>query len=81
MGVGPKDRIDEMLVRKYATVKVDNPSMNTLIDSKKMLETMEDYATMHRNMLILNQKLKDACSAVNTKSAIYKTRKRITPAT
>ncbi len=80
MGVGPKDRIDELLVRKYATEKVDNPTMSKLVDSTKMLESMNDYATMHRNMLILNQKLKDACSEINAKCAIYKVKKRPYPA-
>lgn len=76
MAVGPKDTIDRLLVTKYASEKVDNPSMVKLVDSQKMLETMNDYALMHRNMLALNQKLKDACSALNAKSAMYKVRKR-----
>ena len=76
MAVGPKDMIDQLLVKKYAMEKVDNPSMTKLVDSQKMLETMNDYALMRRDMLVLNQKLKDACSAINAKSAIYKNRRR-----
>lgn len=77
MAIGPKDAIDTLLVKKYQSEKVDNPSMTKLVDSQKMLETMNDYAMMHRNMLALNQKLKDACSAINAKTAMYKTRKRV----
>lgn len=77
MAVGPKDAIDQALVRKYAMEKVDNAGMSKLVDSQKMLETMNDYALMHRNMLNLNQRLKDACSAINSKSAMYKSRKRV----
>ena len=77
MAVGPKDAIDQLLVKKYASEKVENHSMTKLVDSQKMLETMNDYALMHRNMLVLSQKLKDVCSGVNAKSAIYKTKKRV----
>lgn len=76
MAVGPKDMIDQLLVKKYAMEKVDNPAMSKLVDSQKMLETMNDYALMRRNMLELNQKLNQACAAINTKSAIYKVRKK-----
>ncbi len=76
MAVGPRDAIDKLLVTKYAKEKVDNAGSVKLVDSQKMLETMNDYALMHRNMLALNQTLKDACSAINTKAAMYKTRRR-----
>ena len=77
MAVGPRDAIDRLLVSKYAKEKVDDASSIKLVDSQKMLETMNDYALMHRNMLALNQKLKDACSEINAKAAMYKTRKRV----
>lgn len=77
MAVGPKDAIDRLLVTKYAKEKVDNSSSVKLVDSQKMLETMNDYAMMHRNMLALNQKLNEACAAINTKAAFYRSRKRV----
>lgn len=80
MAIGPKDSIDQLLVKKYAMEKVDNPGMVKMVDSQKMLETMNDYAMMHRNMLALNQKLKSACSELNAKTAVYKTRRRVSAA-
>lgn len=78
--IGAKDKIDQLLVQKYAMEKVDNPSFSTLVDSKKMLETITDYADMQRNMLALNARLQNVCSALNAKSAIYVNRKRVSKA-
>ena len=80
MAIGPKDKLDQLLVNKYASEKVENHSMVKLVDSQKMLETMNDYAQMHMNMLALSQKLKGVCSTINAKSAVYKTRKRVVSA-
>lgn len=79
--IGAKDRIDQLLVQKYAMEKVDNPSFTNLVDSNKMLETIKDYADMQRNMLALNARLQSVCSAINTKSAIYVNRKRVSKPT
>ena len=77
MSIGAKDRIDQLLVQKYAMEKVDNPSFTTLVDSKKMMETITDYADMQRNMLALNARLQSICSGINAKSAIYTNRRRV----
>ena len=74
MIIGPKDRIDQLLVQRYAMEKVDNPSLNTLVDSNKMMSTITDYASMQKNMFLLNNKLKNICSGINTKSAVYTNR-------
>lgn len=75
--IGANDQLDKLLVQKYAMEKVDNSSLTTLVDSNKMLETITDYAAMQRNMLALNARLQSVCSAINTKSAIYVNRKRV----
>ncbi len=75
--IGAKDKIDQLLVQKYAMEKVDNPAFTTLVDSNKMLETITDYAAMQRNMLALNAKLQNICSGINAKSAIYVNRRRV----
>lgn len=77
MAIGAKDKIDQLLVQKYAMEKVDNSSLTTLVDSNKMLETISDYASMQRNMLSLNAKLQNICSAINAKSAVYTNRRRV----
>ena len=77
MAVGPRDRIDQLLVQKYAMEKVDNPNLTAFVDSAKMMETITDYASMQRNMFMLNSKLKNICSAINTKSAMSVDRRKM----
>lgn len=72
MAVGPRDYIDQLLVKKYADEKVDNPEIASLVDADKMLEAMDDYSDMSRNMMILNNKLKNICAQLNEKAAQYK---------
>ena len=73
MAVGPRDYIDQLLVKKYADEKVDNPSIAETIAADKMLSAMGDYSDMKRNLLILNNKLNSVCAALNAKAAHYKT--------
>mgnify|MGYP007070210416 CR=1 FL=1 len=73
MAVGARDYIDKLLVKKYADEKVDNhDAMESMIDPQKMLETMNDIATIQRNMFALSQKLCNTCYAINAKAARYK---------
>ena len=62
MAIRARDRIDAMLVRKYAMQKVDNPIIQTsMVDPEKKYEAMNDYAQMHLSMLNIQQKLKETC--------------------
>ena len=62
MTIGAKDRIDVLLVKKYATMKVDNPTVqSSMINPEKMYEAMNDYAQMHMAMINMQQSLKDTC--------------------
>ncbi len=72
MAVGPRDYIDQLLVKKYADEKVDNPSIAETIAADKMLSAMSDFSDMKRNLLILNNKLSSVCAALNAKSAHYR---------
>ena len=71
MAFGAKDKIDRELVKKYLKVKMDNPDTTKLVDAQKMLSAMEDYASMQKGFLDMNSKLKDICSNVTSKSAVY----------
>lgn len=74
MAVGARDEIDQLLVKKYASEKVDNhENAPSLVEADKMLEAMNDYANVHRQMLALKVKLKSACSGVIAKNAKYRT--------
>ncbi len=73
MGLGPKDRIDHLLVKKYAKEQVDNHTdLTSMIDADKMMDAMNDYATMYKNMNALNMKLKAVCYGVNSMAAKYR---------
>lgn len=73
MAVGARDYIDKLLVKKYADEKVDNhEALESMIDPNKMLEAMNDLATVQRNMFALSQKLMSTCYAINARSARYR---------
>ena len=46
MAVGPRDYIDQLLVKKYADEKVDNPEIAKMVEADKMLSAMNDYSNM-----------------------------------
>ena len=72
MAIGARDFIDKLLVEKYAQEKVDNhDNLESLVEPEKMLEAMNDVATIQRNMFMLSQKLCSACYAINAKAARY----------
>ncbi len=73
MAIGARDTIDQLLVQKYAEQKVDNhEAMVSMVDPNKMMEAMKDYAAMQANMFAMSNRLKEACSAINAKTAKYK---------
>ena len=73
MAVGARDYIDKLLVKKYADEKVDNhEALESMVDPQKMLDAMNDIATIQRNMFALSQKLQMSCYAINARSARYK---------
>ena len=61
MAIGAKDYIDQLLVKKYSQEKVDNSDLTSMVQPEKMMEAMNDYASMHRNMFALSKKLDSAC--------------------
>ncbi|MGN1125451.1 MAG: hypothetical protein ACI4SM_04615 [Candidatus Gastranaerophilaceae bacterium] len=74
MAIGARDYIDQMLVKKYAQQQVDNhDNVVSMINPERMMTAMNDYASMSRNMFVLNQKLNSACSRLNARTARYTT--------
>lgn len=71
MAFKQQDRIDKNLVKKYYNLKMENPDTTKLVDSQKMLDTMNEYAMMQRNMFAMNEKLKNICNDVTSKSVVY----------
>jgi len=72
MAFAAQDYIDKLLIRKYSkehTEKLDNLVM---VDPEKMMETITDYANMSRNMLAMNQHLKDVCLKLKAQNTQYR---------
>ena len=73
MTIGAKDRIDILLVKKYATMKVDNPTVQvSMISPDKMYEAMNDYAQVHLAMINMQQNLKDLCTKAIAQNIQYR---------
>lgn len=70
MAIGARDRIDQLLVKKYAKEQVDNHELSaaSMVDPIKMMEAMNDYASVQRNMLAISNNLTSFCSALKAKS-------------
>lgn len=70
MAIGAKDRIDKLLVQKYAKEKVDNHDLNvaSMVDPEKMMEAMNDYAAVQRSMLMMSSRLSELCAGIKSKS-------------
>lgn len=70
MAIGAKDRIDKLLVQKYAKEKVDNHDLGvtSMVDPEKMMDAMNDYAAVQRNMLMMSGRLAELCAGVKSKS-------------
>ena len=77
MAVGAQDNIDRLLVKKYASKQVDNHEdiVSKMIDPNKMMETMNDVATVQRTMRAMSNKLANICSQIKSK-ARYKSGQR-----
>lgn len=78
MSIGAKDGLDVALVKKYGSLRVDNPIVgNSMVDPNKMYDAMNDYASMHRSMLDIQQKLHDKCLSAITPNIQYCKTKRL----
>ena len=73
MAIGAEDYIDQLLVQKYATEKVDNhDGIESMVSPEKMMSAMQDYSTVSKHMFALNAKLTAACASINALSAQYR---------
>ena len=69
MAIGARDYIDKLLVKKYADEKVDNhEAMESMVDPNKMLEAMNDVATIQRNMFNLLRNQRKSCKISKTRN-------------
>lgn len=70
MAVGAQDRIDRLLVKKYAQQQVDNHEMGlaSMVPPEKMMDVMNDYATVSRNIMFMSNRISNICAGLNAKA-------------
>ena len=82
MAVGAKDRIDKLLVKKYAKEQVGNHDLtaHSMVNPEKMMEAMKlqnkmkiflrmnDYASVHKNMMMMSNRISDLCACLKAKA-------------
>lgn len=70
MSIGAKDRIDKLLVKKYAQKQVDNHDLtaNKMVDPEKMMSAMNDYAAVQQNIMFMSNRITDICAGLRAKS-------------
>lgn len=71
MGFGPKDGIDQALIKKYSRMQVDNPGLVKNIAPEKILDAMNDYAMMKKNILNFNFKVQNIYANTKSKKAVF----------
>lgn len=78
MAIGARDHLDQLLVKKYASLKVDNPVIeSSMIDPNKMYDAMNDYANMQRSMLNMHAKLRETCIKTTALAIQYRKTKSL----
>ena len=70
MAIGAKDRIDQLLVKKYAQQQVDNHDMlaSSMVSPEKMMDAMNDYAIVHRNVMFMSNRISAICNDLKAKA-------------
>ena len=72
MAVGARDRLDIALVKKYNSLKVDNPIVGeSLIDPNKMYEAMNDWANMTKSFMNIRNALQETCTRAIAPNIMY----------
>ena len=73
MAVGARDRLDIALVKKYNSLKVDNPIVGeSLIDPNKMYEAMNDWANMTKSFMDIKKTLQATCTKAIAPNITYR---------
>ena len=69
MAVGAKDYIDQLLVQKYATERVDTTDVESKISPNEVMNAMNTYSCVNRTFVSSNMNLQRLCGAVVAKAA------------
>ena len=73
MAIGAEDYIDQLLVDKYAQEKVDNhENMVSMVKAEDMMNAMNNYSLLSRNMFVINKNISATCNALNSLNIKYR---------
>ena len=73
MAIGAEDYIDQLLVDKYAQEKVDNhENMVSMVKAEDMMNAMNNYSLLSRNMFVINKNISSTCNALNSLNIKYR---------
>ena len=70
MAVGAKDYIDQLLVQKYASERVDNiDNIHSKVSAEDVMSAMDTYSCVNRSFVSNSINLQRLCGAVVAKAA------------
>ena len=76
MSIGPKDSLEEFIVKRYATMQVNTPKVvESAVDPDKMMVSMNNYAMAGKCMAAIGRKISAINYALNAANADYSKRK------
>lgn len=76
MSIGPKDSLEEFIVKRYAQKQVNLPKVaESVVDPDKMMLSMNNYAVAGKCMAVVGRKISAISYALNAANANYSKRK------
>ena len=76
MSIGPKDGLEEFIVKRYAQKQVNMPQLvESAIDPDKMMVCMNNYAVIGKCMAAVSRNISSLQYALNAANADYSKRK------
>ncbi|MBQ9688468.1 hypothetical protein IJV79_02395 [bacterium] len=76
MSIGPKDSLEEFIVKRYAQKQVNSPRIaESVVDPDRMMVSMNNYALAGKCMAVIGRKISALNYALNAANADYSKRK------
>jgi hypothetical protein len=76
MAIGPKDSLEEFIVKRYAQKQVNLPRVaESVVDPDRMMLSMNNYAVTGKCMAAIGRKISAISYALNAANADYSKKK------
>lgn len=76
MSIGPKDSLEEFIVKRYAQKQMNLPRVaESVVDPDKMMLSMNNYAIAGKCMAAIGRRISSISYAINAANADYSKRK------